>query len=656
MKKSLLTLLAVVACAPAPTTAPTPAPAQAPVAAASAGSGDRPLPYPVMESQGFKQGVEAGTRTRTGKPGAKYWQQWSEYDIDASYDPESGILTGRETITYSNRSPDSLRAVFLHLHDNLFDPASVKNRPVPTSGGVTIRSVRANGTTMAAIGGQSPRGYRIQGTIMQVPLADWLPPGGTLTLDIEWSLPVPPDGAPRGGRNEHAAFVSYWYPQMAVYDDVNGWQIDPYLANAEFYFGYGNYDVSITVPDGYLVGATGTLQNGARILAPAVQQRLARALTTDSVIEVVAAGAGDAATVAGGDGNVTWEFRAEQVRDFAWGTSNEYRWDATRANAGDIDGDGTDDWSAIHSFWYSGGTSGWSAGARYVNFSIEFLSDFLWPYPWPSMTAMEGPASCGGMEYPMMTCIGPRRDTLSMFGVTLHETGHMWFPMQVGSDEKRYAWQDEGFTQFNEANGADVFLKGEATDLAEARQNYLLLAASGQEVELMRHGDLYPNYTTFGIASYMKTAMVLDMLRSMLGEDVFMQGFRQYGRDWQWKHPTPFDFFNSMEAAAGRDLDWFWQSWFFETWQLDQAVASVTPAGDGTSIVIEDRGLVPMPAQVVVTYEGSRTDTLAVPVDTWLGGATSATLTAGAGVKKVEIDPGAMYADIDRSNNAWPRM
>ncbi len=651
MKKSLLMLLAAAACAPAPASAPTPQPVPA---AMASGPGGRTLPYPVMESAGFTQAVEAGTRTRNGKPGTNYWQQWSEYDIDASYDPESGTLTGRETITYSNRSPDSLRAVFLHLHDNLFDPASVKNRPVPTTGGVTISSVKVNGAELAAMSGRSPRGYRIAGTIMQLPLAERLVPGGTLTLDIAWSLPVPPDGAPRGGRNDHAAFISYWYPQMAVYDDVNGWQLDNYLANAEFYFGYGNYDVSITVPDGYLVGATGTLQNSAEILSPAVQQRLAQAMAGDQEVEVVAAGAGADATVAGADGNVTWKFRAERVRDFAWGTSKEYRWDATRANVGDIDSDGADDWSAIHSFWYSGGTSGWSAGARYLKFSIEFLSDFLWPYPWPSMTAMEGPASCGGMEYPMMTCIGPRRDTTSMFGVTLHETGHMWFPMQVGSDEKRYSWQDEGFTQFNEANGADLFWRGEATDLDDARRNYLAIAASGQEVELMRHGDLYPNYTTFGVASYMKTAMVLDMLRSLLGEDVFMRGFRQYGRDWQYKHPTPFDFFNSMEAAAGRDLDWFWQPWFFETWKLDQAVASVTPGGNGTRIGIEDRGLIPMPAQVVVTYEGGRADTLAVPVETWLGGATRATITAGPSVSKVEIDPGEMYADVDRSNNTWP--
>jgi hypothetical protein len=262
------------------------------------------------------------------------------------------------------------------------------------------------------------------------------------------------------------------------------------------------------------------------------------------------------------------------------------------------------------------------------------------------------------MEYPMITCIGGAQwDSTSMFGVTVHELGDMWFPMQVGSDEKRYSWMDEGLTQFNEGNAEkEFFSEKESSTLAGARQAYLSVVRAGQEVEMMRHGDLYPNRGVFGVATYMKTAAVLDALRGVLGEETFLRAYREYGRRWQWKHPTPFDLFNTFSEVAGRDLSWFWRSWAYETWTLDQAVAGVTPGAGGTDIVIEDRGLVPMPAMVTVTYEGGRTEVLTVPVERWLAGARSATLRATVGpVTRIQVDAAGVYPDTDRANNVWPR-
>lgn len=257
----------------------------------------------------------------------------------------------------------------------------------------------------------------------------------------------------------------------------------------------------------------------------------------------------------------------------------------------------------------------------------------------------------------MMTCIGGQWDTLGMYEVTTHEIGHMWFPMQVGSDEKRYSWMDEGLTQFNEGNAEqEFFSEKESSTLAGARQAYFAVVRSGQEVEMMRHGDLYPNRGAFGVATYMKTAAVLDALRGVLGEETFMRAFREYGRRWQWKHPTPYDLFNTFSDVSGRDLGWFWRSWAYETWTLDQAVGSVTAGAGGTDIVIEDKGLVPMPAPVTVTYEGGRTEVLTVPVERWLAGARSATLRATGGVvTRVQIDAAGIYPDTDRANNLWPR-
>ena len=618
----------------------------------------RPLPYPIVEPRGVARAVEAGTRTRTGEPGPKYWQQYSRYRISAEYAPATGRLDGQVTITYINRSPNRIPNVFLHLYHNLFAENAMRNRTVPITGGVTVSRMAIGGQAVQPFAQANPRGYRINGTIMGVPLPAPLASGDSVTLDVTWRLTVPPDGAPRGGRDSTVAFVSYWYPQMAVYDDVNGWQIDPYMSNAEFYMGYGDYDVSITVPAGYIIGATGTLENASEVLAPAIRERLATAMRGDSVVHVVTAADHGRITAAGRSGKVTWRFAATQVRDFDWGVSNRYNWDATRAVAGDADADGRADTAAIHSFWVPGSQpTAWTETARYGRFSIEFLSRFLWPYPYPQMTAIQGPPSCGGMEYPMITCIGGASwDSTSMFGVTLHEIGHMWFPMQVGSDEKRFSWMDEGLTQFNEGNGEKEFYSEPVSStLSGARQAYLSVYQSGQEVEMMRHGDLYPNRGTFGVATYMKTAAVLDALRAVLGEETFMRAYREYGRRWQWKHPTPYDLFNTFNSVSGRDLSWFWRSWVFETWPLDQAVASVTAGGGGADIVIEDKGLVPMPAMATVTYEGGRTEVLTVPVERWLSGARTATLRATGGVvTRVELDAAGAYPDVDRANNVWP--
>ena len=625
---------------------------------AAAAAPVRPLPYPIVEPRGVARAVEAGTRTRTGEPGPKYWQQWSRYRISAEYAPATGRLDGQVTITYINRSPNRIPNVFLHLYHNLFAENAMRNRTVPITGGVTVSHMAIGGQAVQPFAQANPRGYRINGTIMGVPLPTPLASGDSVTLDVTWRLTVPPDGAPRGGRDSTVAFVSYWYPQMAVYDDVNGWQIDPYMSNAEFYMGYGDYDVSITVPAGYIIGATGTLENASEVLAPAIRERLATAMRGDSVVHVVTAADHGRTTAAGRRGKVTWRFAATQVRDFDWGVSNRYNWDATRAVAGDADADGRADTAAIHSFWVPGSQpTAWTETARYGRFSIEFLSRFLWPYPYPQMTAIQGPPSCGGMEYPMITCIGGASwDSTSMFGVTLHEIGHMWFPMQVGSDEKRFSWMDEGLTQFNEGNGEKEFYsEAVSSTLSGARQAYLSVYQSGQEVEMMRHGDLYPNRGTFGVATYMKTAAVLDALRAVLGEETFMRAYREYGRRWQWKHPTPYDLFNTFNSVSGRDLSWFWRSWVFETWPLDQAVASVTAGGGGADIVIEDKGLVPMPAMATVTYEGGRTEVLTVPVERWLSGARTATLRATGGVvTRVELDAAGAYPDVDRANNVWP--
>jgi hypothetical protein len=628
----------------------------------------RPRPYPVTESPEFARAVERGTRTRTGRPGPRYWTQHAQYRIAAELDPATRRVSGTGTVRYHNRSPDELRVLAVHLHPNLFAPDAVRNEEVPVVGGMELARVTAQGRTLEAVPALDTLGtpaYTVDGTVARIRLPQPLPSGSTAELGFTWSYVVPPDGAPRTGTDGDVYFVAYWYPQVAVYDDVSGWHTDPYMGNAEFYMGYADYDVSLTVPEGWLVGATGTLQNPEEVLSPQTRRRVEAAVRGRAVAHVVRAedrGAGRATRTAPG-GKLTWRFQASDVRDFAWGTSASYLWDATAALAGDADGDGRADTAAIHTFYRPERVQwAWDQSARYGQHSVEFLSRYLWPYGYPQMTVMDGPASCGGMEYPMNTCIGGRRDTLSLYSVTVHEIAHMWFPMQVGSDEKRYTWQDEGLTRFNQAQAMREFFRGYDLETI-ARNQYLALARrggehAGGEVELMRHGDRYPvGSPAYAIASYPKMATNLAMLRALLGEETFLRAYREYGRRWINRHPQPYDLFNTFEDVAGRDLDWFWRAWWYETWTLDQAIGEVRAAGDRLEVEVLDLGLAPMPARLAVTRADGRTERIEVPVEVWLDGARRHVVPVrdAASVVRVEIDPEGAFADVNRENQVWTR-
>jgi hypothetical protein len=521
-----------------------------------------------------------------------------------------------------------------------------------------LTRVVVQGRPVLADSGPAPA-VRRRGTLLVVPaVAGAVAPGDSATLEFEWAFTVPHEGG-RMGHDGEVFYLAYWYPQLAVYDDVTGWVRYPHMGEAEFYMGYADYDVAITVPEGWLVAATGTLVNAADVLTRQTRDRLAQARRGGAVVQVVTAadrGAGRA-TSRGASGAVTWRFRADTVRDFAFGTSDRYVWDATVAVAGDADGDGRPDTSDVHAL-YRPDRDAWRHAARYGRFSVEFLSRFLWPYPYPHMTAVDGIRSCGGMEYPMMTCIGGAgRDTASLFGTTLHEIGHMWFPMIVGSNEQAHAWQDEGLTSYNTSQGAREFF-GRSDDVS-LFQGYVGWARFGEEVELMRHGEQYPvGSPAYGVASYGKMASILRMLRGLVGDETFQRAYREYGRRWANRHPTPYDFWNTFNDVAGRDLSWFWRTWFYETWTLDHALGDVTPAGDGLDVVVEDRGLAPMPARVAVTRSDGTVERFEVPVEVWLGGARRHTVRVGnaATVTRIDIDPEHLFADVDRENQTWKKQ
>jgi len=650
----LLFVTAVAACSSGRSVPSYPSPSHG-----TAGTASRPSLMELPVSDAHERAVSQGTRTHTGTPGPRYWQQWADYRLTAELNPVSKRLTGKGSVTYHNRSPDTLREVYVQLLHNLFAPDSRHNTDVPWAvEGVELSRVAAQGQELKPSDRENS-GYQVDGTVMRIRLPRPLPPGGSAALDFAWKLRIPPDGAPRGGQDGETFYLNYWYPQMAVYDDVNGWQTDQYLGNAEFYMGYGNYDVALTVPAGWLVDATGRLQNPAEVLSAQTRARLDSAAQGSQVVHVVTEadrGAGTSTTT-GSKGKLTWRYRAENVRDVSWTTSAKYLWDATNAVVGDATGDGRPDTTAIYAFYRpEQRLSHWDESARYSKHSIEFFSRFLSPYPYPHMTTVDGPTSCGGMEYPMMTCIGGQWDTLGLYEVTTHEIGHMWFPMIVGSDEKRYAWMDEGLTQFDQSQAMDDFFKG-FDDEARNRKHYLDFAEMGREVELMRHGDRYPNHASYGIASYYKPATIMVALRGVLGPETFQKAFAEYVRRWSYKHPSPYDLFNTFENVSGQDLSWFWRSWFFETWKLDQAIDTVTTVGDSLEIMVENRGRVPMPVRLAVTRTNGRVDRVTLPVDAWFQGERrrTARVARSPAVKTIEIDIERDFPDFDRSNQVWPR-
>ncbi|MFL5495410.1 MAG: M1 family metallopeptidase [Gemmatimonadales bacterium] len=660
MRNAIALLLAGI-IVPAVTTAQTrPAPTES---HGTLDGGGRPLPGPVYEESGFSRAVVRGTRTRTGLPAPGNWVQHARYEIDASLDASAARLTGRESVVYLNNSPDTLRRVAVYLRQNAFAPGAARRDPLPVTGGVALSRVEADGRSLSAIpetDSTSP-GTRLEGTVLWIRLPMPLGPSDSVRLGFEWSFTPPPspsDG--RQGRESDVYFLGYWYPQMAVYDDLSGWVTDPYLGVAEFYMDPADYDVRLRVPKGWVVGATGTLEDSSSVLSRRTLDRLAQARRGRDVVHVISP-----EEVGKGGGLVTrgkriWHFSATGVRDFAWGAGNHYAWDAATALVADS-GRGADTVAISSFFRISLAAAAWQAGgARFTRDAIERMSAWLWPYPWPQMTSMEGVLTSGGMEYPMMTLMQPWADTLSLAGDLMHETGHMWFPMQVGSNETRHPWMDEGLTQFDVAQGMRVLYGeprtgGRPNDSEQGqRELYLTATRAGLDAPLMQWGDLIQEdryFTTF----YDKTAQVLAALRGLLGEEPFHRALREYGKSWTGRHPDPADFFNTFARVSGGDLSWFWVSWFYEAWPLDQAVADVRQEGDSATITVEDRGLAPMPVRLAVTHAGGQVERVEIPVGAWLENrrSVSVRVRGSPAIVRVEIDPEATFPDLDRSNQIW---
>jgi hypothetical protein len=652
------------ACGPVRTAAPDPA---GPLPAAPvAGPFGREMLRAVPVPEYYREALARGTRAAGGAPGERYWQNSVAYRIEAELDPESGLLRGSQRIVYRNRSPDVLPSLVLNLYQNIFSAGVPRNRFAPVTGGVRLERVvaqeqvlerhPANRIPITGDTPSAPVGYAVQGTLARLRLPRPLVPGDSVILEVDWEHPVPP--APNfrtaweetlGSRVFH---VAQWYPQIAVYDDLRGWATTPYLGDGEFYLSYGDFDVAITVPTGYLVGATGELMNPEEVLTEEARARLAAAFGADSVTRVVTAAdlTADNATQHAIGGQLTWRFTAADVRDFAFSTSAGYVWDATRVRAADASG--IPRAVALHAL-YRPEAPGWREAARFGQHALDFFGRLLVPYAYPQATIAEGPIF--GMEYPMLVFIGKPPTAEGLYAVIAHELAHQWWPMMVGPDEAAHAWLDEGLATFAENLAtADFFATADpfAADLA----GYLHVAGSDVEVPLMRHTDLVAPYGARGVAAYSKPALLFRSLHWLLGADTFGTALATFTSEWLLRHPTPWDLFATFERIADRDLSWFFYPWWFETGVLDQAILSVEGAETGRALVtVADRGDIPAPALVVVTTAAGDTASAVIPVETWLTGTRTAAVTVEAPgpITRVVIDPGQIFPDADFTNNLW---
>ncbi len=635
--------------------------------AASAGAQEarvgRAIPAAVTLPTEYQRAIERGWRSEDGSPGHSYWQQGTTYDIEARLDPVAAKLEGTVRITYANNAPATLRTVSLYLYQNFHREDAVRHEPASEiTGGVTLRRVVAGGAVLEEGELEAGPGYHVDGTVMELRPTTPMEQGDTLHLEIEWEMTVPQKGINErmGHSNHEVYFLAYWFPKMAVLDDLRVWDAEPFLGIGEFYDDFANYTAAITVPVDWSVLATGELANPEEVYSALTRERLAAAALSDTLVTIAGRGERDALAVTADapEGWLTYRFTADSVRDFTWTASNVQRWDATSASVLSSTEDGAVDRVLIHALWRPERAPLWSQAWLYGKQSIEFHSTYTgFPYPWPHMTLVEGADIIGGgMEFPMMTLIDAFENGQTLFNTMSHEIAHMWVPMIVGTNERRYAWMDEGSANYIEGESRMELWPGVDHQRVEARA-YLAFAASRQEQALMRHADWYESANGYGIASYNKPAALMVALREVLGEDTWEQAYRAFISEWAFKHPTPWDFFATFERFSAQDLDWFWTSFYYETWTLDQSVGDVTTRTNGTTtVVIDDLGSAPFPTHVRIRTSGGRTIEHDIPVDHWLAGNTSYEIDVGREtVTRVEIDPAGYAPDVDRANNLWPR-
>ena len=585
------------------------------------------------------------TRNGAGAPGPDYWQQRADYTIRARFDPDTRRVEASGRVVYTNASPDPLDYLWIQLEQNVFRPDSLGARLGPR-GAIAVTGAEGAGYTLGrARAGDDELPISVYDTLGRLDLPGPLAPGAQLAFDLDWSMTLPETTFRRFGIEQVADGtifeVAQWFPALAVYDDVHGWNTLPYLGTGEFYSDYGDYLVELTVPREYVVVAGGELLNPEQVFTPEQAARLAAA--RDSADTVTIIGPDEVHQRPEGSGDLTWRFAAHDVRTFAWAAS-----DAFQLDAAGLDG------VLLQSAYPAEAAPVWKDATAMLRTAMADFNARWHPYPWPVATNVCGAE--GGMEYPMIIFCGQREDADSLYGLTAHEIGHNWFPMLVNTDERRHAWMDEGFNTFIDVYAHEAWFGEFPADDSALPRNF---------AQTMRAPDLLPVETPpdrlprrlLGQLEYRKTAAGLILLREeVLGHERFDHAFRTYIRRWAFRSPRPADFYRSMEDAAGVDLAWFWRGWFQETSWLDQALGAVTYDPDAASLSVEvvNRGELVMPVTLDIELVDGSTLQRRLPVEVWgHDQRLSESFDTAVAPRRVTLDAHQGLPDVDRDNNTW---
>jgi hypothetical protein len=610
---------------------------------------------------------EPGTafRSGSGTPGPMYWQNRADYNISVKLDPDQDMISGNVTISYTNNSPNNLNYLWLQLDQNNFRKNSRGAAKTPVGGnrfgkgGIHGGGYNLNSVNIRLNGKRYKANYLVSDTRMQIILPQALhAKGGKMQVSIGYSFKIPEYGIDRMGRlntkNGEIFEIAQWYPRMCVYDDVEGWNTLPYLGQGEFYLEYGNFDYNITVPWDMIVVGSGELQNSSKVLTAEQRNRLANARKSDRTVFIRKPDeVSDANSRPVQKGELTWHFKVNQARDVAWAASKAFVWDAARINL-------PSGKKALAMSVYpveSSGQDAWGRATEYVKNTIEINSKMWFEYTYPVAVNVAG--NVGGMEYPGIVFCSWRAKNGGLWGVTTHEFGHNWFPMVVGSNERKYAWMDEGFNTFLNIYSTKFFNNGEYHPRRYQARGIVPYMMSPKEDPILTYPDVIQSYN-LGNAAYYKPALGLYMLREyILGHKRFDFAFQTYINRWAFKHPTPKDFFRSMNDAAGEDLNWFWKEWFSNNdWKLDQGIDDVhyvdQDPSKGAYITITNNDRMVMPVKIKVIESKGKSGVVKLPVEVWQrGGKWTFEYNSTSKLDSVIIDPQSETPDINPQNNVW---
>jgi len=544
----------------------------------------------------IQKAIDKGTRSLEGTPGSNYRQNRAEYKIKAELVPQTRTLTGTEEITYYNNSPDTLKQIVIKILMDIYRKGNTIDFEIDTKAltdGVKSSGIFVNGKEYKTDGTSSK--LRREGTNLFLTLEKPIVPKSKAQIKCDWNFIIPNTSQIRMGAYDSTTFfVAYWFPQVAVYDDIDGWDVVNYTGQVETYNDFSNYDVELTVPKNFLIWATGSLQNPEEVLAKEILERYKKAYSSDSVVKIVEEKDYQKGLVTADNEKLTYKFKAENVMDFAFATSDHYLWDGSSPIVDKISGRRTFIDAA-----YNKSSKDFYTVAEVARKAIESFSTQIpgVPYPYPEMTVFNG---VGGMEFPMMVNDSSVPELQGTVHLTSHEISHTYFPFYMGINERKYAWMDEGWAtmlpfDFQTANapGYDPRTRN-AQGLSEFAGNEQDIPPMVLSYELRG--------ASYRTASYRRPGAAYEFLRNTLGDDLFKKCLHEYMNRWNGKHPIPYDFFFTFNNTAGQNLNWFFKPWFFETKYPDLSL-SADKRKDGVSISISNKGGLPVPIKIKFYYD-----------------------------------------------------